>query len=81
MSRLGASNVAIISCLGPVVTLMLSAILLKEIITVWQIMGTIIIMGGILIINLEKKVEPVKQVDSANCRKIDKGQLDLTKIR
>lgn len=54
MSRLGASNVSIISCLGPVVTLMLSAVMLKEVITLWQIIGTIIIMGGILIVNLEK---------------------------
>lgn len=54
MSRLGASNVAVISCLGPVGTLVLSAILLKETITVWQILGTIIIMTSIFIVNIEK---------------------------
>ena len=57
MSRLGASNVSIISCLGPVCTLLLSAILLKETITVWQIIGTIRVMGGVLIVNLEKTTE------------------------
>jgi len=55
MSKLGASNVSIISCLGPMVTLMLSAVLLKEVITFWQVIGTIIVLGGIFIVNLEKK--------------------------
>jgi len=60
MSKLGASNVSIISCLGPVVTLMLSAIMLKEVITIWQIIGTIIVLGGIFIVNLEKTKIKIK---------------------
>jgi len=55
MSKLGASNVSIISCLGPICTLIFSAILLNEIITIWQIIGTLIVMGGILIIHLDYK--------------------------
>lgn len=60
MSRLGASNVSIISCLGPVGTLILSAILLNETITLWQIAGTIVVMGGILVVNLEKESKTEK---------------------
>jgi len=55
MSKLGASNVAIISCLGPICTLMLSAALLHESITMLQIFGTTIVIGGILVIQLGKQ--------------------------
>jgi RarD protein len=52
ISRLGAANVSIISCMGPVITLLLSAVLLSETITLWQLAGTMVVMGGILIIHL-----------------------------
>lgn len=60
MGRLGASKVSIISCLGPVCTLVFSAFLLKEAITIWQIMGTIVVMGGVLIVNLEKSTKEIQ---------------------
>lgn len=53
MSQLGASNISIISCFGPVCTLFLSAMMLKEVITLWQIAGTLIVVGGVLLINKE----------------------------
>ncbi|HEX2935851.1 MAG TPA: DMT family transporter [Bacteroidales bacterium] len=57
MSKLGASNVAIISCLGPICTLMLSAALLHESVNIWQIIGTTVVIGGILIIQLGKQAK------------------------
>jgi drug/metabolite transporter (DMT)-like permease len=55
MSKLGATNLSIISCLGPICTLVLSAILLNETITIWQVIGTFVVIAGILIVNMENK--------------------------
>jgi drug/metabolite transporter (DMT)-like permease len=53
MSRIGASNVSIISCFGPVCTIAYSAMLLNEVITMWQIAGTLVVILGIFIIHKE----------------------------
>jgi drug/metabolite transporter (DMT)-like permease len=57
IEKLGASNVSVISCAGPVCTLMYSAILISEPITVFQIIGTFVVMGGILFVYMGKKQE------------------------
>ena len=58
IGKLGSSNVSIISCAGPICTLAYSAILLSEVITIYQVMGTLVVVGGILLMYLKKqKVE------------------------
>lgn len=54
MARLGATNMSIISCLGPVFTLALSAGMLSEKVTGWQIAGTFVVMSGVFIISADK---------------------------
>jgi drug/metabolite transporter (DMT)-like permease len=55
IEKLGSSNVSIISCAGPICTLMYSSVLLNEVITLYQVLGTFIVVGGILIIYFRKK--------------------------
>ena len=55
IEKLGASNVSIISCAGPICTLMYSSALLSEVITFWQVLGTLVVIAGIMIIYLKKK--------------------------
>jgi len=57
MSKLGATNISIISCLGPICTLVFSAILLNETINMWQIVGTFVVMAGILFVHIDKKIK------------------------
>lgn len=52
MSRIGASSASIISTAEPVITVLLSVILLNEKITPLQIGGGILILSGILILQL-----------------------------
>jgi drug/metabolite transporter (DMT)-like permease len=57
IGKLGSSSVSIISCAGPVCTLLYSSLLLSEIITLYQIIGTVIVIAGILIIYIRKYQE------------------------
>lgn len=52
MSRIGATSASIISTTEPVITVLLSVILLNEKITPLQIGGGVLILGGILILQL-----------------------------
>lgn len=57
IEQMGSSNVSIISCAGPICTLMYSAVLLSEVISLYQIIGTLVVVGGIMIIYLWRKQE------------------------
>jgi drug/metabolite transporter (DMT)-like permease len=61
ISKMGASNVSVISCLGPICTLILSAFMLHEGITILQILGTFIVMIGIMFVYLNKKTINYRQ--------------------
>jgi len=50
---LGASNVSIISSLGPVETMIMSAVILSEEISIIQIAGTALVITGVLILKLK----------------------------
>jgi drug/metabolite transporter (DMT)-like permease len=47
---MGASNVAVIGSFGPISTIILAAIFLGEKITVFQMLGTVIVISGIMLI-------------------------------
>lgn len=55
ISRVGAGSVSIVSSIGPVSTMVLAYILLAERYTFWQIVGTLVVIGGILLITLMKE--------------------------
>lgn len=59
MKRLGSNNVAIILAIGPVSTILQAYLFLGEKITVLQIMGTLLVIAGVLLIGWKRKqVEP-----------------------
>ncbi|MBS1491129.1 MAG: DMT family transporter [Bacteroidetes bacterium] len=50
INKIGANNVAIIGSVGPVSTIVLANIFLGEAITFWQLLGTALILVGVLLI-------------------------------
>ncbi|MDA3893664.1 MAG: DMT family transporter [Salinivirgaceae bacterium] len=55
IKRIGASNVAIVGSIGPISTIILATIFLGEKIGIYQIIGTVIVISGVLLIALSKK--------------------------
>ncbi|MCU4177622.1 DMT family transporter [Carboxylicivirga sp. N1Y90] len=55
IKRIGAANVAIIGSLGPISTIVLAVIFLGEVITIYQAIGTFIVILGVLLIMLKKE--------------------------
>ena len=56
MKRIGSSNVAIISCIGPVSTILQAWFILGEKIYIAQIIGTVFVIGGVLLIGRKQPV-------------------------
>jgi drug/metabolite transporter (DMT)-like permease len=50
VKRIGSSNAAIISCIGPVSTILQAWLILGERIYIAQIIGTVFVIGGVLLI-------------------------------
>lgn len=59
IKRIGASNVAVIGSFGPVSTIILAAIFLGERITVFQFMGTVIVISGVLLLAVNNKAKSI----------------------
>jgi drug/metabolite transporter (DMT)-like permease len=57
MKRLGSNNVAIILAIGPVSTILQAYLFLGESITALQIMGTLLVIAGVVMIGWKRKVE------------------------
>lgn len=55
INRIGSENVAIVSSVGPVSTILLANIFLSETVSVWQLIGTALILTGVLIIGKQKQ--------------------------
>ncbi|MEM8899855.1 MAG: DMT family transporter [Bacteroidota bacterium] len=55
ISRIGAGNVSIVSSIGPVSTMVLAYFVLAERFTIWQTVGTLVVIGGILLITMMKE--------------------------
>ena len=53
--RIGSNNVAIISSIGPVSTIIQAHFILGEKITVTQVVGTLLVIAGILLIGLKRE--------------------------
>ncbi|MCS7019247.1 MAG: DMT family transporter [Cytophagales bacterium] len=52
---IGASNAAIVGSIGPIATIFLAYVLLGEPFSFWQMLGTLFVLTGVLIITLRKK--------------------------
>jgi len=59
IKRIGASNVAIIGSIGPISTIVLAVIFLGEKITVSLILGTAIVISGVLLLGISKKKKKI----------------------
>lgn len=57
IKRIGSDNAAIVGSIGPVSTLILAYFLLQESISLFQIIGTIMILFGVLIVSGQKRKE------------------------
>jgi drug/metabolite transporter (DMT)-like permease len=55
IKKIGASDFSILGSLGPISTIILASIFLDEKITILQIIGTLIVISGIIIISKNKK--------------------------
>lgn len=55
IQRIGASNASIVGSVGPISTIILAYIFLGERLGNLQIIGTVIVIGGVLLISLQKK--------------------------
>ena len=64
----GPSNVAIVGSFGPISTIILAGIVLGEKITVFQMLGTIIVISGVLLLanNKKEKIQPKVQTVKKN---------------
>ncbi len=54
IKRIGASNFAIYGSLGPISTIILAIIFLGEILDVFQIAGTVVVIAGVSMINVKR---------------------------
>ncbi|MCX8490532.1 MAG: DMT family transporter, partial [Cyclobacteriaceae bacterium] len=54
IARIGSGNVAVVGSVGPVSTIILAFFFLGEQITIWQIIGTVLILIGVLVIGKQK---------------------------
>jgi drug/metabolite transporter (DMT)-like permease len=54
IKRIGADNAAIVGSVGPVSTILMAFIFLGESISIYQIFGTVMILGGVLLIGKQK---------------------------
>lgn len=55
IKRIGASNTAIVGGVGPVSTLILAYLFLGETINAFQVVGTVLVMVGVVVISLPQK--------------------------
>jgi drug/metabolite transporter (DMT)-like permease len=55
INRVGSSNMAIIGAVGPIITIVLAHFFLNENISLLQIVGTIVVLGGVLMISWKGK--------------------------
>jgi drug/metabolite transporter (DMT)-like permease len=55
MRRVGASSAAIGSTIGPPTTIVLAALFFNERLTVWQILGSALIVGSVLALSVSKR--------------------------
>ncbi|SFE75242.1 DMT family transporter [Thermoflexibacter ruber] len=61
---IGSDNMAIVGTIGPVSTIVLANIFLDEPIAFWQVIGTLFVLAGILLIGIKKKDKAIATVEN-----------------
>lgn len=61
---IGSDNMAIVGTIGPVSTIVLANIFLDEPIVLWQVIGTLFVLAGILLIGIKKKDKAIATVEN-----------------
>ncbi|GAB4478576.1 MAG: DMT family transporter [Thermoflexibacter sp.] len=61
---IGSDNMAIVGTIGPVSTIVLANIFLDEAIVFWQVIGTLLVLAGILLIGIKKKDKAITTVEN-----------------
>lgn len=52
---IGSGNMAIVGTIGPISTIVMANVFLGEPIGFWQVVGTLLVLGGVLLIGVKKK--------------------------
>lgn len=58
VQRIGANRTALATMIGPVSTILLAFVFLAEAISAWQLLGTALVLVGILVLTLERSAPP-----------------------
>ncbi len=58
---IGSSNVAVLGSIGPISTIIMAVIFLNEQITIYQIIGTVVVIMGISMLGRKKKVPVIER--------------------
>ena len=62
MRRVGAQRAAIGSTIGPPTTIVLAALFLNERLNIWQVLGSAMIVGSVLVLSIGKRAAVAKPV-------------------
>jgi drug/metabolite transporter (DMT)-like permease len=66
INQWGASNVAIVGSIGPISTILLAGIFLGEKITIFQVLGTVIVISGVLLLSTKQKTNIETDTNQVN---------------
>jgi len=67
---IGAANAAIVGSIGPIATIFLAYLLLGEPFSFWQMIGTLFVLTGVLIITLRKQETKTTAKESENSESV-----------
>jgi drug/metabolite transporter (DMT)-like permease len=59
---IGSDNMAIVGTVGPISTILMANLFLGEAIEFWQVIGTLFVLAGVLLIGLQKKEKAIPEV-------------------
>jgi drug/metabolite transporter (DMT)-like permease len=55
IKRVGSGNTSIIGSIGPIFTILLASSVLGEQVSIWQLIGTVLVLGGVFLIGWKGK--------------------------
>ncbi len=57
LKRIGANQLALVGCVGPLSTILLGHLFLSEPITLIQLAGASLVLGGVILVSLRVKAQ------------------------
>lgn len=61
LRRIGANQLALVSCLGPISTILLAHFFLGEPVTVVQLAGAVLVLAGVMLVSLKAQPAAIRQ--------------------